>query len=51
VEPETANQERTVLDDGRAQRVAVRSRPARRVAGCLGTQHRQPARLQVHLEH
>ena len=49
-EPETANQERTVLGDGGAQRVAVLGRPAGRVAGCLGPKHRRFAGLKVHVE-
>jgi len=49
-EPETANEERTVLGDGGAQRVAVLGGPARRVAGRLDPQHRRLSGSQGHVE-
>ena len=49
-QPETANEERTVLDEEGAQRVAVLRRPARRAAGCLDLEYRRLPRLRVRLE-
>ena len=50
VQPETANEERTVLGNGGPQRVAVFGCPARWLAGGLDVQYRQLAMLQVHVE-
>jgi hypothetical protein len=48
-QPETANQERSVLVYEGAQRLAVLGRPARRVASCLDAQDRRLAGSQVHV--
>jgi len=40
---ESANEKRTVLEDGGAQGVAVLGRPARRIVGCINPQHRRRA--------
>ena len=49
-QPETADQDRTVLGDDGAQGVAVHGRPARAVAGGIGSQHRDPAGVQIHVQ-
>jgi len=50
VQPETANEERTVLGDEGTQRVAVLGCPARWLADGFDVQYRQLSGLQVHVE-